>query len=240
VCTLVPVGWCLVFLPNPINWADFNGGYLLILMFALTVKIILAYLLGSVSGSLLLGKLKKVDIRRQGSGNAGGTNAFRTQGLLFAIGVVLIDVGKGFIAAWWIPAIDFGGSTFALDPRILIMACGFAAVVGHCFPIWHGFRGGKGAATAVGALIVIEPWLLLPLIVTWLVVLVMTGYVGLATVTTGFSLVPATWLISDPATLVFSVILALFLLFTHRGNMRNLRAGKEYRFERVYLFSRKR
>ena len=209
-------------------------------MLALILKIVLAYLLGSVSGSLLIGRLKKVDIRRQGSGNAGGTNAFRTQGLVFAIGVVLIDVGKGFIAAWWIPAIDFGGSALALDPRILIMACGFAAVVGHCFPIWHGFRGGKGAATAVGALIVIEPWLILPLIITWLVVLVMTGYVGLATVTAGFSLIPITWLISDPAALVFSVVLALFLLFTHRGNMRNLRAGTEYRFERVYLFSRKR
>ena len=209
-------------------------------MLALILKIVLAYLLGSVSGSLLIGRLKKVDIRRQGSGNAGGTNAFRTQGLVFAIGVVLIDVGKGFIAAWWIPAIDFGGSALALDPRILIMACGFAAVVGHCFPIWHGFRGGKGAATAVGALIVIEPWLILPLIITWLVVLVMTGYVGLATVTAGFSLIPITWLISDPAALVFSVVLALFLLFTHRGNMRNLLAGTEYRFERVYLFSRKR
>lgn len=209
-------------------------------MLALILKIILAYLLGSVSGSLLIGKLKKVDIRRQGSGNAGGTNAFRTQGLLFAIGVVLIDVGKGFLAAWWIPTIDIGGSALVLDPRILIMACGFAAVVGHCFPIWHGFRGGKGAATAVGALIVIEPWLILPLIITWLVVLVMTGYVGLATVTAGFSLIPITWLISDPAALVFSVFLALFLLFTHRGNMRNLRAGTEYRFERVYLFSRKR
>jgi len=209
-------------------------------MLALILKIVLAYLLGSVSGSLLIGKLKKVDIRRQGSGNAGGTNAFRTQGLLFAIGVVLIDVGKGFIAAWWIPAIDFGGSAMVLDPRILIMACGFAAVVGHCFPIWHGFRGGKGAATAVGALIVIEPWLILPLIITWLVVLVMSGYVGLATVTAGFSLIPITWLISDSAALVFSVLLALFLLFTHRGNMRNLLAGTEYRFERVYLFSRKR
>ncbi|MCP4048589.1 MAG: acyl-phosphate glycerol 3-phosphate acyltransferase, partial [Gammaproteobacteria bacterium] len=79
-------------------------------MVALITKIILSYLLGSVSGSLLLGKLKKVDIRGQGSGNAGGTNAFRTQGLIFALGVVVIDVGKGFIAAWWIAALDFGGS----------------------------------------------------------------------------------------------------------------------------------
>jgi glycerol-3-phosphate acyltransferase PlsY len=208
-------------------------------MTAFIVKIILAYLLGSVSGSLLLGKLKKVDIRRQGSGSAGGTNAFRTQGLVFAIGVVLIDVGKGFIAAWLIPAMDFGGSAVVLDQRLLIMACGFAAVLGHCFPLWHGFRGGKGAATAVGALIVIEPWLLLPVLITWLLTLVMTGYVGLSTVLAGFSLVPAAWWIGDHATLVFSAILALFLLFTHRSNMHKLRNGTEYRFERVYIFSRK-
>ena len=208
-------------------------------MAALIIKIILSYLLGSISGSLLLGRLKKVDIRGQGSGNAGGTNAFRTQGLVFAIGVVLIDVGKGFLAAWWIPSMDFGGSELAIDPALLVMVCGFAAVLGHCFPIWHGFRGGKGAATVVGALIVIEPWLLLPVLITWLVTLVMTGYVGLSTVFAGFSLVPAAWFMNNPLLMVFSIAVALFLLFTHRGNMRKLRDGTEYRFERIYLFSRK-
>jgi glycerol-3-phosphate acyltransferase PlsY len=208
-------------------------------MAALILKVILAYLLGSVSGSLLLGRLKKVDIRGQGSGNAGGTNAFRTQGLIFAIGVVLIDIGKGFLAAWWIPAINFGAAPAFLDAGLLAMVCGFAAVVGHCFPVWHGFRGGKGAATAVGALIVIEPWLLLPLLVTWLVTLVMTGYVGLSTVLASFSLLPAAWWLNNHTLLVFSAILALFILFTHRGNMRKLRRGTEYRFERIYIFSRK-
>ncbi len=209
-------------------------------MAALIIKIILAYLLGSVSGSLLLGRLKKVDIRGQGSGNPGGTNAFRTQGLVFAIGVVLIDIGKGFVAAWWIPAMDFGSSAAVIDPAVLVMACGFAAVVGHCFPVWHGFRGGKGAATVVGALIVIEPWLLLPVLITWLVTLVMTGYVGLSTVFAGFSLVPAAWFMNDSLLMTFSLVVALFLLFTHRGNMRKLRNGTEYRFERIYFFSRKR
>jgi len=208
-------------------------------MTALIVKFILAYLLGSISGSLLLGRLKKVDIRGQGSGSAGGTNAFRTQGLIFALGVVVIDVGKGFLAAWWIPAIDFGGSSVIIDPAILIMVCGFAAVLGHCFPIWHGFRGGKGAATAVGALIVIEPWLLLPVLITWLVTLVMTGYVGLSTVFAGFSLVPAAWFMNNPVLMMFSLVVALFLLFTHRSNMIKLRKGTEYRFERIHLFSRK-
>jgi glycerol-3-phosphate acyltransferase PlsY len=209
-------------------------------MAALIIKIVLAYLLGSVSGSLLLGRFKKVDIRGQGSGNAGGTNAFRTQGLVFALGVVIIDVGKGFIAAWWIPALDFGSPQQVLDPGVLIMLCGFAAVVGHCFPLWHGFRGGKGGAAAVGALIVIEPWVLVPLLITWLVTLVLTGYVSLSTVLAGFSLIPAAWWMGDQTLVIFSAVLALFILFTHRANMRKLRDGTEYRFERIYLFSRKR
>ena len=133
-------------------------------------KIVLAYLLGSVSGSLLLGKFKKVDIRRQGSGNAGSTNAFRTQGLMFGLAVISIDISKGFLAAWLIPSLEIGRTTGVVDPGLLVMACGFAAVLGHCFPVWHGFRGGKGAATAVGAMMVIEPWLLLPVAITWLVI----------------------------------------------------------------------
>ena len=209
-------------------------------MAALITKIILAYLLGSVSGSLLLGKFRKVDIRGQGSGNAGGTNAFRTQGLVFALGVVIIDVGKGFIAAWWIPALNFGSSAEILDPDLLVMFCGFAAVVGHCFPVWHGFRGGKGAAAAVGVLIVIEPFVLPPLLFTWLLTLMLTGYVGLSTVLAGFSLIPTAWWLHDQTLMLFSVVLALFLLFMHRVNMRGLRDGTEYRFERIRLFTRKR
>jgi len=209
-------------------------------MAALIVKAVLAYLLGSISGSLFIGRLKKVDIRSQGSGNAGGTNAFRTQGLIFALGVVLIDIGKGYIAARWIPDIRIGGLATAPDPQLLVMVCGFAAVLGHCYPLWHGFRGGKGAATAVGAVIVIEPWLLLPLAMTWLITLIMTGYVGLSTVLAGFSLVPSAWAMNDDRLMIFSVILALFLLFTHRANMQRLRNGTEYRFERIHIFSRKR
>ena len=208
-------------------------------MAAFIVKIVLAYLLGSMSGSLLLGRLKKVDIRSQGSGNAGGTNAFRTQGLVFAIGVVLIDIVKGFIAAKWIPALNIGGPGELLNPDLLIMTCGFAAVVGHVFPVWHGFRGGKGAATAIGVLIVVEPWLLLPMVICWVVTLIMTGYVGLSTVLASFSLVPAAWAMNDNTLMAYSSILALFILFTHRANIRKLRNGTENRFERIHIFSRK-
>lgn len=208
-------------------------------MTTIILKIVMAYLLGSVSGSLLLGKIRKVDIRREGSGNAGGTNAFRTQGLLFGLGVVIVDVGKGFLAAWWIPTLKFGESATGVDAGLLVMACSFAAVLGHCYPLWHGFRGGKGAATVIGGLIVIEPWLLLPVLVTWLLILLITGYVGLATVLAGFSLVPAAWYLGSPALLAFATVIALFLLFTHRSNLRNLRDGTEYRFRTLQRFSRK-
>jgi len=195
----------------------------------LIIPVLLAYLLGSVSGSLLLGRLRKVDIRTMGSGNAGGTNAFRTQGFTFALGVVLIDIGKAVLATAWLPALAGAG-----DARLATLCCGFAAVVGHCFPAWHGFRGGKGAATAVGAMAVIQPWLLLPMIGTWVVVLVASGYVGLATVLAGLSLVPAALLGGEPADLLaLCVALALFMVFTHRSNLQRLAQGRENRFNRV-------
>jgi len=200
------------------------------------LNIVLAYLLGSFSGSLMLGALRKVDIRLSGSGNAGGTNAFRTQGLRFALGVVFIDVAKGVLAAALISRLHFFGPDAAGDYSTQALVCGFAAIVGHCFPVWHGFRGGKGAATAVGVLCVIQPWALAPMLLTWLVVLTLSGWVGLATILAGFSLVPAfLWLQAGPAQLVFAVAVALFLLFTHRSNLRKMRLGSEYRFERAML-----
>ena len=199
-------------------------------------KIVLAYLLGSVSGSLALGKLRKVDIRLAGSGNAGGTNAFRTQGFRFALAVVVIDVGKGVMAALLLPRLHFPGLNDVFTLPTLAAACGFAAVVGHCFPVWHGFRGGKGAATAVGALCVIQPMALIPMLGTWLLVLTLSGWVGLATILAGISLVPAMlWLDASAAQLGFAIVLAVFLLFTHRGNIRKMAQGNEYRFEKAMI-----
>lgn len=210
-----------------------------LLMTELIVKILLAYLLGSVSGSLLLGKLKKVDIRKQGSGNAGATNAFRLQGLRFALAVVFIDIVKGVLAVGLIPGLPLHAVDLSVPVDVLVLSCGFAAVLGHCFPIWHGFRGGKGAATAVGTLVVIKSWLLLPVFITWLLVLQVTGYVGLATVLASFSLVPAAWYLGDTNLLIYVSAIALFLLYTHRSNMRNLRNGTEHQFQTKSLFSRK-
>lgn len=200
------------------------------------VNVLLAYLLGSFSGSLMLGALRKVDIRLSGSGNAGGTNAFRTQGLRFALGVVVIDVAKGVLAAAVISRLHFFAPGAAADYSTQAVLCGFAAIVGHCFPLWHGFRGGKGAATAVGVLCVVQPLALAPMLLTWLVVLTLSGWVGLATMLAGISLVPVfLWLSAEPAQLAFAIAVALFLLFTHRSNVSNMRLGSEYRFERAML-----
>jgi len=210
---------------------------------AALVKIVLAYLLGAVSGSLVVGRLRRVDIRELGSGNAGGTNAFRTQGLRFALGVVIIDVGKGVLAAGVVPDLALPLADGTLSEARLVLACGLAAVVGHCYPVWHGFRGGKGAATAVGVLLMVNPWLLAPMLTTWLVTLGLSGFVSIATVLAAISLVPATvWMDAGPDQLLFTVVLALFITFMHRGNFVALARGEEYRFERarvVHWFGRR-
>jgi glycerol-3-phosphate acyltransferase PlsY len=205
-------------------------------MIDLLIKVVLAYLLGSVSGSMVVGAIRHVDIRESGSGNAGGTNAFRTQGLWFALGVVIIDVGKGALAAWGLPLFDFGLPGGQVGAPYQQLACGFAAVVGHCYPLWYGFRGGKGAATAIGALLAIEPVVIVPMLITWLVVLTITGWVGLGTMLAGLSMIPAFLLLGAPApTVLFAILLAGFMVFTHRSNVRNMLNGSEYRFERMRI-----
>jgi glycerol-3-phosphate acyltransferase PlsY len=205
-------------------------------MLDLALKALLAYLLGSVSGSMVVGAVRHVDIRQSGSGNAGGTNAFRTQGFRFALGVVIIDIGKGVLAAWLLPHLDLAFVGAPADPQVQMLVCGFAAVVGHCFPVWYGFKGGKGAATAVGAVIVIEPLVILPMLGIWLLVLVLTGWVGLGTMLAAISLIPAfLYLDASPAAVAFSVALALFIVFMHRSNVRRMIDGNESRFQRIWI-----
>jgi len=218
-------------------------------MVELLTVVAAGYLLGSVSGSLVLGRLRGIDIRALGSGNAGGTNALRTVGWSFALAVVVIDIGKGALAAAaapllaaWLP--DAWVGTRLLAPVALAAAAGLAAVVGHVWPLYFAFRGGKGAGTAVGVVAVVSPWCMVPLALVWLVVLLGTGYVGLATVLAGLSLVPAMWLLGPaplpPTLAILAIALAGLLVFTHRGNIARLRRGTENRFERARVLKRRR
>jgi acyl phosphate:glycerol-3-phosphate acyltransferase len=209
----------------------------------LIAAVIASYLLGSLSGSLLIGRLHGVDIRRQGSGNAGGTNALRTQGWRFALGVVVIDVGKGAAAAW----IGLHAASAAPAPLDSAFAqgalCGLAAVIGHCWPVFFGFRGGKGAGTAAGAVIVLAPVLIPPLLAIWALVLIASGYVGLATMTAAAAFPLLAALSTMPADSgapleAFAMAVAALIVFTHRGNIARLVRGEEYRFEKARLLHR--
>jgi acyl phosphate:glycerol-3-phosphate acyltransferase len=209
-------------------------------MLELGVKILIAYLLGALLGSLILGRLRGVDIRAMGSGNAGATNALRTQGKLFAVLVLAIDIAKGVFAVWWLPTAVL--PHIGVDPDLprqwLTLACGCAVIVGHVYPVWFGFRGGKGAATMVGVVAALEPRLLPPLLATWFVVLVLTGYVSVATMLSGVALVAAAYVL-EPANvplLCFGVAVALFVLYTHRSNIVRLATGRENRVRRLWLF----
>jgi glycerol-3-phosphate acyltransferase PlsY len=212
-------------------------------MLELGLKVLISYLLGSVNGSLLLGRLRGVDIRSMGSGNAGGTNALRTQGKAFALVVMLIDVGKGWLAASWLPFAELPG--LAADPMIdrqwLTLACAAAVVHGHCYPVWYDFKGGKGAATAIGALAGVSPGLLIPAALTWILVLVLSGMVGLATMMAGLSL-PVYLLVTGASgnwpLLLFCAALAGYIVFTHRSNIQRIRRGEESRMEAVMLLRR--
>jgi glycerol-3-phosphate acyltransferase PlsY len=208
-------------------------------MLELGVKVLLSYLLGSVVGSLLLGRLRGVDIRELGSGNAGGTNALRTQGWGFALGVVLIDVGKALLAVGVLPGLALPGVGF--DPGVasgwLSVACATAVVVGHVYPVWYEFRGGKGAATLIGAVAVLAPAALLPVVVVWLACVVLTGYVGLGTML-GTATLPVFFWFAEPrpmALVSFGAVMAVFIAYTHRANIARMRAGIENRARRLWL-----
>jgi glycerol-3-phosphate acyltransferase PlsY len=208
-----------------------------------TLKILIAYLLGSVVGSLVLGRLRGVDIRTQGSGNAGGTNALRTQGLWFAVPVIVIDVGKGWLAAALVPGLALLGPAGASQPLWLPAACGAAATVGHVYPLFHGFRGGKGAATLVGVVAALAPAALPLMLLVWLAVVMVLGYVSLATMIAACVL-PLVLLtvgaVPRGPLLLFSLAMAAFVVFTHRSNVVRLRTGTEPRARRLWLLRPRR
>ncbi len=215
-----------------------------------TVKVILSYLLGSIIGSLLVGRLRGgVDIRRLGSGNAGGTNALRTQGKAFAFWVMLIDIGKGWVAVRVIAPLAIPGLSSGVDAGAqqahdwLAVACGIAVILGHIYPLWYGFRGGKGVATLIGVVAGLDPWLLLPMLVTWLVVAVLFGFVGLASILGAAALAVSaavgTWETRAPL-LAFGVLASMLIAFTHRTNIVRMRAGTEPRARRLWLLGLRR
>ncbi len=221
-------------------------------MIDLIIKVVLSYLLGSVVGSLLVGRVYGgVDIRNLASGNAGATNALRTQGKGFAFWVLLIDIVKGWLATRVIAQLAFTGAARAagaaggVEGSVAWAAslCGLAVMIGHVYPAWYGFRGGKGVATFVGVVVGLDPTLLIPVLVTWVVSAVLFGFVGLASMIATVSLpvaVAVTHRDPEMPLLVFGACAAALIVFTHRSNILRMRAGKEPRSRRLWLFGKQR
>lgn len=213
-------------------------------MIDLALKIVLSYLLGSVVGSLLIGNLRGVDIRNLASGNAGATNALRTQGKSFALWVLIIDIAKGWIATRVVTQLTFvgDGSPVGLGAWAAPL-CGIAVMIGHVYPAWYGFRGGKGVATLVGVVIGLDPSLLIPVLITWLMTAMVFGFVGLASMVATASLpvaVAVTHLEPSTPLLTFGVCSAALIAFTHRSNIARMLAGTEPRARRLWLFGKQR
>jgi glycerol-3-phosphate acyltransferase PlsY len=215
-------------------------------MIELIVKGGLSYLLGSLMGSLLVARLTGgVDIRTLGSGNAGATNALRTQGKKVGIAVLVIDLAKGWVAtgviARWVVPPGVLPTTPATLADWCVPVCGIAVMLGHVYPLWYGFRGGKGVATLLGAVLGVNAWLLLPMILSWLVVVISFGYVGLASIISAVSLVLAIALTNPGAPLLtFGILALLLIVYTHRSNIARMRAGTESRARRLWLFGTRR
>lgn len=188
------------------------------------IAIFLSYLIGTVSFSLYTGKLwKGIDLREHGSGNLGATNTFRVLGLGPGILVLIGDILKGILAVQigkWL-----GGQT-----PIIVILCGIAAIIGHSWPFYLKFRGGKGIATGAGVLLSIAPTLTIICAVIWLFVVFMTKYVSLGSIIAASIAALGMWFFPYPTEYkVLILIAAVFVIFRHRSNIQRLLRGNENR-----------
>jgi len=182
---------------------------------------VLAYLLGSVSSAVVIARLMGLpDPRSVGSKNPGATNVLRYGGRKAAILTLAGDVLKGVIPVLIAHAVT-------ADP-VIIALTGFGAFLGHLFPVFFGFRGGKGVATALGVWLAINPWVGLALLVTWLATALLFRYSSLSALTASVA-APfyVAWLSPGPAYLAVMIVMSAILIFRHRSNIRNLIAGTE-------------
>ncbi len=196
--------------------------------------LVAAYLIGSIPTALWVGKaFFGLDIREHGSGNSGATNTFRVLGKKPGSFVMAVDVLKGW-AATSLATVMVGQG--AIQPGQLLyfqLACGVLAVVGHIYPIWAGFRGGKGVATVLGMMLAIAPATVGVCILVFIAVLLISRYVSLSSMTAGLTfavlqLLPA-FRPDNSLLLWFGFVLAALLVYTHRANIGRLRAGTESR-----------
>lgn len=183
------------------------------------------YLLGSINTGDIVASIKKVNLRNQGSGNVGATNAFRTMGSLSGAIVLIGDVLKGVIAVKLGKLIPI---YHGFDPAII---SGILVIAGHNWPIFANFRGGKGIATSLGAMIALTPLSLIVVFPVWLVIFLCFGYVSLASIIAAVFYPVGVYFFeqADPYKIAFSIFIAVMALYRHRSNFKRLATGEEHR-----------
>ena len=204
--------------------------------YSIILIIIFSYLIGSISGGVIIGTIRNTDIRKKGSKAAGATNAFRTMGIMFALMVLIIDVYKGYFVVEYIPHFLNNEN---LNMKTL---AGITCIVGHVYPVYFKFKGGKGVGTALGALLAFPK--LLPLIVIallfWILIIMITGYVGLSSILATLS-VPILYIVNNKVICdelgISSLIISIFIIFTHRENIKRMLNRTEHRFEKIMLIN---
>lgn len=175
---------------------------------------IIAYLLGSIPSGLLVGKLGYgIDIREHGSGNLGGTNTFRVLGKKAGLFVTIADILKGTLAT--VLAVIF---TPDINPLII----GILAVIGHMYPIFAGFRGGKAVATSGGVILGVNPLVFGIMIATFFVMLYLTKYVSLSSMITGVVSMAVSFFLGDLGLFIVITLLTLFVIYRHRANIKRI------------------
>lgn len=202
-------------------------------MFELALSILVSYLIGSLNSSLILGKINNYDVREHGSGNAGATNTYRMHGRIHGTIVFCFDCFKGFFAIILAESLILSGLRDPLfDIEIYLYFSALSVVIGHCYPLWFQFKGGKGAATGLGIFLYFEPFLVAPSLLVWMLSLVVFRFVGLATIL-AFASLPVFVFLFERQSFVnlvfFSFILGLLILFTHRQNINSMLKGTEHR-----------
>jgi glycerol-3-phosphate acyltransferase PlsY len=213
------------------------------MIYTIVVLVVVAYLLGSIPSAVWIGKhFYGIDIREHGSKNAGATNTLRVLGRRAALPVFVIDFLKGYVAvtlcnlAEFLPQFQPGGECpggiYMLKVGVVV-----AVVLGHIFPLFAGFRGGKGVATLAGAVMGVAPASVMLCLAVWVAVLVTWHYVSLASMVAGLCF--PIFLLLNPRTngsvtlIVFSCVVAVLLIITHRKNIARLRAGTE---SKIYIW----
>jgi len=186
---------------------------------------LVSYLIGSVPFGLLLAKTKGVDIREQGSGNIGATNVLRCLGKPLGITCFVLDVLKGYLPAALFPTLGNCAPEFGI-------LFGVAAILGHNFPVFLKFKGGKGVATSAGVLLGVAPQAVGLGILTWAIVFFVSGYVSLGSIIAALAVAATGWVRYDSITATALTLLGALAIYRHRANIKRLLAGEENKFER--------